>query len=395
MTFPADRAAALAALAAFLPRAGRHYASHRNFDEGPGARRHVSELSPAIRRRLITEAEVARAAVALHGFGAAETFVQEVCWRSYWRGWLEGRPTVWRDYLRDLAALELELERDAALAGAHAQAVAGNTGIDAFDAWARELVETGYLHNHARMSFASIWIFTQRLPWQLGAAFFYRHLLDACPASNTLSWRWVAGLQTPGKTYRAQAEIIRKTSLGRFRVDTPLAEDAPAPAPGQAIAPTGFGPFPEADPGARSGLFVHTEDLAVEQIGWPAAIRALAGPTGIDGDPADRKRAYADACLEDGLARAGRHFGLEPDRLPVEDLPRAMTAWARANGLEQVLTAHAPVGPVADRLALMGRALAAAGIRMVPILRPWDAAAWPHAQRGFFQFRKHIPALLA
>ena len=61
------------------------------------------------------------------------------------------------------------------------------TGIEGFDDWARELVDTGYMHNHARMWFASIWIFTLRLPWALGADFFLRHLLDADAASNTLS----------------------------------------------------------------------------------------------------------------------------------------------------------------------------------------------------------------
>jgi deoxyribodipyrimidine photo-lyase len=58
------------------------------------------------------------------------------------------------------------------------------------------------------MWFASIWIFTLRLPWPLGAAFFQAHLQDHDAASNTLSWRWVAGIQTPGKHYLARAENI-------------------------------------------------------------------------------------------------------------------------------------------------------------------------------------------
>ena len=60
------------------------------------------------------------------------------------------------------------------------------------------------------MWFASIWIFTLRLPWELGANFFYDHLLDADPASNTLSWRWVTGLQTQGKIYLATENNIEK-----------------------------------------------------------------------------------------------------------------------------------------------------------------------------------------
>ncbi len=79
------------------------------------------------------------------------------------------------------------------------QATTGRTGLACFDAWARELLDVGYLHNPARMWFASLWIFTLELPWALGADFFLRHLLDGDPASNTLSWRWVGGLQTPGK----------------------------------------------------------------------------------------------------------------------------------------------------------------------------------------------------
>ncbi len=395
MAFPSTRRDALVRLEQFLPRAGRAYAARRNFDEGPGRRSAVSELSPAIRRRLVTEEEVARAAVGAHGFEAAEKFVMEVCWRSYWRGWLEARPAVWRRYLADVERLEDALSRNAGLAAGFAEAVAGRTGIDCFDFWAKEVQETGYLHNHARMSFASIWIFTLGLPWQLGADLFFRHLLDACPASNTLGWRWVAGLQTQGKTYLASADTIRRTSGGRFAVDVPLATRADPPAAEAPVHPAALPALPEVDPDAACGLFVHTEDLCAETIAWPAPIRAVAGPSAIDGEPADGKRALADAGLADGIARAGAHFGAPGDRLPVDDLPAAIVDWARAKGLAQLVTPYAPVGPVADRIALMQQACTAAGIRMVPFRRSWDSRAWPHATRGFFQFKAHIPALLA
>jgi deoxyribodipyrimidine photo-lyase len=394
MAFPATRADALARLQAFLPRSGRAYAARRNFDEGPGKRSAVSELSPAIRRRLLTEEEVARAAVAAHGFAAAEKFVMEVCWRSYWRGWLEARPAVWHRYLADVERLEGDLARNAGLAAGFAEAVSARTGIDCFDFWVRELQDTGYLHNHARMSFASIWIFTLALPWQLGADFFFRHLLDACPASNTLGWRWVAGLQTQGKTYLANADTIRRTSGGRFAVDVPLATRADPLPVEPPVHPAALPTLPQPDPDAPSGLFLHTEDLCAEAITWPAPIRTVAGPTAIDGDPADAKRAYANASLADGMARAAAHFGAPEDRLPVTDLPTAIVDWARAKGLTQLLTPYAPVGPVADRIALMQQACTAAGIRLVPIRRPWDSRAWPHATRGFFQFKSHIPGLV-
>jgi hypothetical protein len=90
------------------------------------------------------------------------------------------------------------------------KAIEGTTGIVCFNNWVEELVNENYLHNHTRMWFASIWIFTLNLPWQLGANFFMKHLLDGDSASNTLSWRWVAGLQTVGKHYLATASNISK-----------------------------------------------------------------------------------------------------------------------------------------------------------------------------------------
>ena len=92
----------------------------------------------------------------------------------------------------------------------------GATAIEPFNDWVRELKETGYLHNHARMWFASIWIHTLELPWYLGADFFLKHLLDGDEAVNTLSWRWVAGLHTKGKTYLARASNIEKYTNGRY-----------------------------------------------------------------------------------------------------------------------------------------------------------------------------------
>ena len=139
-----------------------------------------------------------------------------MCWRTYWKGWLEQRPQVWTTYVTDITEARDQLSTDDSFAAEVAAAERGDTGIACFDAWVEELTQTGYLHNHARMWFASIWIFTLKLPWQLGADFFYRHLLDGDPASNTLSWRWVAGLHTRGKSYLARADNIAAYTVGRF-----------------------------------------------------------------------------------------------------------------------------------------------------------------------------------
>lgn len=232
------RVAGLARLAEFAPRMGRDYAAMRNTDGGPEGRC-VSALSPHVRHRLVSESELVGVAMAEHGPARAEKFIQEVFWRSYWKGFLELRPAMWRDYRAAVARMDAP--------PGLAAAMAGETGIACFDAWARELVETGWLHNHTRMWFASIWIFTLRLPWQLGADFFLRKLLDGDPASNTLSWRWVAGLQTVGKTYLATADNIARYTDGRFRPrglstvahavdDGSVENDAPVSPAGPALA---------------------------------------------------------------------------------------------------------------------------------------------------------------
>ncbi|OYX58805.1 MAG: hypothetical protein B7Y93_01030 [Micrococcales bacterium 32-70-13] len=264
MTPDATRDAGLARLADFVPRAGRAYAAERNTDRGPQDRSNVSTLSPWVRHRLVTEREVVEAVLQRHSLDAAGKFVQEVYWRTYWKGWLELRPSVWARYAASVAPTFDALS--VADRATYNAAITGTTGIEGFDDWARELVELGYLHNHARMWFASIWIFTLRLPWQLGADFFLRHLLDGDPASNTLSWRWVAGLQTVGKTYLATADNIARYTDGRFR-PRGLATVAHAVDDDAAVPPAGPAPVPEPLPRAtRVALLLHEDDLHAESL---------------------------------------------------------------------------------------------------------------------------------
>jgi len=233
--------AALARLNAFVPHAGYDYTSKRNYDR-PG-HPDVSQLSPYLRHRIITEEDVLKATLARHTPQAADKFIAEVYWRTYWKGWLEMRPAVWTSYKADLNAALNRVQTEAGLRADWEAACTGQTGIDCFDHWAQELAATGYLHNHARMWFASIWIFSLRLPWTLGADFFLRHLLDGDPASNTCSWRWVGGMQTVGKTYLARADNIAKYTDGRFNPK----DLAPFAAPLEGTPNPPAGPVPTSD----------------------------------------------------------------------------------------------------------------------------------------------------
>jgi hypothetical protein len=183
------------------------YAKSRNFDFGPCNRQNVSNLSKFISHRIILEYDLVLRALEKHKSQAIEKFIQEIFWRVYWKGWLELRPQVWKDFI------EYRPQGDTSSFEA---ATAGKTDIKCFDDWVDELKETNYLHNHTRMWFASIWIFTLKLPWQLGARFFLEHLYDGDAGSNTLSWRWVAGLQTKGKHYLAKPWNIKKYTNERY-----------------------------------------------------------------------------------------------------------------------------------------------------------------------------------
>ena len=188
------------------------YSKLRNFDFGPDQRGNISCLSPYITHGVLSEREVMSLSLKKFPFVKIEKFIQEVLWRVYWKGWLELRPNVWRDYILDLNRLKQEYKDDKN----YLEAVEGRTKIECFNTWVDELKRYNYLHNHARMWFASIWIFTLGLPWQLGAEFFMKYLLDGDSASNTLGWRWTAGVQTKGKNYVASEWNIKKFTNNRF-----------------------------------------------------------------------------------------------------------------------------------------------------------------------------------
>jgi len=313
----------------------------------------------------------------------AEKFIREVFWRTYWKGWLQLRPGVWDQYQSALRGAWDAVQTQGGLRRDWEAACKGETGIDAFDAWARELVNTGYLHNHARMWFASIWIFTLRLPWELGADFFLRHLLDGDPASNTLGWRWVAGIQTKGKTYLARPDNIAKYTEGRFQPEG-LARSAP-PLDGPNLPDRRALPLPGTWRAEQPcGLVLHHDDLSpgflLDAGLRPKATAILRVENGISPlSPAPHINAFRDAAIADMRSRWDGRLGVVTE-VTADDLP----AWLNAQDLPHYVTPEAPVGPVNTALPSS----------IARIRRPYDNAAWPFATHGFFRFKEKIPTLI-
>ena len=394
----ATRAEGERRLAYFQPRMGRRYANGRNTDFGPGGHSAVSCLSPYIRRRLVLEQDVVAAALAEHGPEQAEKFMQEVIWRSYFKGWLERRPHVWDNYVQGLHADLAALERDRRLRRDIKHATDGTTGLACFDAWAAELVETGYLHNHARMWFASIWIFTLGLPWRLGADFFYRHLLDGDAASNTLGWRWVAGLHTRGKPYAARADNIATFTNGRF---APRPSDFAEVTEGlEASEPEGLPPVQplrsvaSPDPARPSVVLITDEDCRIEDFdGSMLDLRSAAtletshlrSPLPVS----DVVVSFEVAALADSAARLGGSV----ETLRAND-PRLIADWAARAGATQIITPYVTQGPLFDWIKEASPLLADRNILLVEWRRDWDSAIWPHATAGFFKVKQNIPSIL-
>jgi deoxyribodipyrimidine photo-lyase len=379
--FEPTRAAARARLDAFLPYAGQHYEKHRNYDDQSNGAVTVSGLSPYLRYRVITEQEVIRAVLGAHGLNKAEKFIQEVVWRTYWKGWLEMRPSVWTDYLQALGQAKQRLADDRALARRHEQAVSGHTDIPAFNEWAEQLMHTGYLHNHARMWVASIWIFTLKLPWELGAAWFLEHLLDGDPASNTLSWRWVAGLQTRGKTYQATQENIERFTRGRHRpVGLAQTADAldgpPAPKPQPLLARSGL----EQALRIPSVCVVHHQDIAIAQDmrEHPNVRQLLWWTPASEYQVSQKVSRFQEALVVDAM------HGTEQR---ISTLNSSVLASAvHDTDAAQVVITEPPVGSVCEDL----NAPTPCVVPVVQVRRDCDNQLWPHATKGFFPFKEQI-----
>ena len=393
MKWIATREAGLEQLHSYAEHMGRYYAERRNHDEGP-PRRNVSQLSPWLHAGLISEGEVLQTALSRHSPSSADKFISEVFWRIYFKGYLEQRPTIWATYCDDRDDAFRAMRENSGKTKAYERAISGGTGIEAFDYWAKELVETGYLHNHARMWFASIWIFTLKLDWTLGADFFLRHLMDGDAASNTLSWRWVGGLHTKGKTYLARASNIARYTAdheeGPLRAEGLSAEAEPLTEQREhsrraIVLPDGTDARKAGQPYA---LLLHDEAAHHTPLGLeepPALVISAARPDARSPERVgELARRFSKQAVHSGGDAASAEFGCPHVDWTPESSLGAILAKA---GLSRVITSYLPVGWTRDALAPDLQPLRDED-RLIELVSDLDRATWPHAKAGFFGVKK-------
>ena len=394
--FIPTREAGLKRLKEFAPLAGETYSNERNFDFSSTKKNSVSALSPWIKHRLITEEEVLIEILKYHSPHSAMKFIQEVFWRGYFKGWLEQHPTVWSHHNEKLIKEYTKLENNKFVRENYMSAINSETGIECFDFWCEQLKSTGYLHNHVRMWFASIWVFTLKLPMELGADFFMLHLIDADAASNTLSWRWVSGLHTKGKAYAARASNIEKFTNGQFNPSGQLVEDinpltenidhplVTLPQLDKSIQKDAVLLVTEEDCSPETSL--ETKDLEVEIL--PLYLEKKY-PRWIE--PNNSVRFFSNTAVQNTCQRLGQ--------LGVEKINK--TKWTDTIleasdrlGTKNIIIPKVPVGAVKSKLRKVKKNLAEHDIYIYEHYKNYDMYTWQHASKGFFKLKKQIPNIL-
>ena len=376
MMFEASRAKAVEKLDNFIENNLSEYSKLRNFDFGPDKRSNISCLSPYITHGIINELEVIDKSLKKFSFSKNEKFIQEVLWRVYWKGWLELRPNVWSDYLIELNDLRDQFKSNRN----YLNAIEGKTDLECFNQWVNELKENNYLHNHTRMWFASIWIFTLELPWQLGAEFFMQNLYDGDAASNTLGWRWVAGIQTQGKHYLASEWNIKKFTNNRFQ-NIKLNENAP-PKISEKSYPLIKREFNNPQNVEEKNLLIFENNLSFEITDFKEnkfkKIYIVSNKNENRSIKLSEKLLKFKSLLIDDQRQRLEHKSIDCEVIDINEI----------KNIENCYGLYPTVGENLDYLN-------SNKLKINFLYRNLDQLAWQYCNKGFFNFKSYIPKIIS
>ena len=377
MNFEPSNVFALEKLNNFIDKNLTDYSKLRNFDFGPNKRSNISCLSPYVTHGVTNEIEIIKKVLEKYSFVKNEKFIQEVLWRTYWKGWLELRPKVWEDFLKDLTVIKKDFKGNKN----YLNAINGATDIDCFNQWVKELKNYNYLHNHARMWFASIWIFTLGLPWQLGAEFFMKFLFDGDSASNTLGWRWVAGVQTKGKNYVASEWNIKKFTNNRF--NNIKLDDNPLPVIDDRSYYIVNNNFDNADLSISDTLLIFENNLSFEKSDFYN--KSFKNIYFIFNENGNRKIKLDDKVLNfkksliNNQIEILRNKSINCKMIDINSL-KDMN--------ENLLALYPTVGENLDYIN-------SNGLKNISFLyRKIDQYSWKYCNKGFFNFKNYIPKII-
>ena len=375
----------------YLPNTGSYYRDNRNYSyDLINNRNTTSQLSPYIRYRLLSEEDIIKKTLSINSFTKTEKFIQEIYWRTYWKGWLEHRPDVYEDYITK----RNELLKNLSNTSKYQKAINGETHLTFFNDWIKKLKEDGYLHNHVRMWFASIWIFTLDLPWQLGANFFMEKLLDGDPASNTLSWRWVAGIQTKGKHYLARKNNIIKYGNIEINDNTKLNEQEVCLEESQSYFAKDL-VFENSKTDSLDSILIPTEDLNFILNNEFKFKNIFSGVPLNDYNDHNFSQKVKDHIKKITISNfKDNNFYKDYEYIiEFENYYEKFTNWANKKNIKKIGLPYVTKGnwnKIYQKLISDNPS-----INFVYLYRKYDMQAWQFAKKGFFNFKKHIPELIS
>jgi len=358
----------------FLSTKIKDYGSLRNFDYGPGEINYVSKISPFISHRVLFEYQLIREIKLKHKENFVNKFIEEIYWRIYWKGVLENKPCIWENFVnKEINNYDSDIYK---------MAVKGETNISYFNSWVQELKTYNYLHNHTRMWFASTWIFTLGLPWELGARFFFKHLYDGDAASNLLSWRWVGGLHTKGKKYMFSPQNLKKFSNGRFCVNNISNQDIFLKDDFEVIFSDEI--YQSNMQKSSNYLIMFENDLHENSL--KNIISKYQNIYLIDLETKHRKIEVSTSVAQ-FKQNLRDEFSTKFSNI---EIISSLELKDKLKGISSVDLIYPSIG---DNYDFIKRFQEKNKLKVKKLVRPEDLYAWKFAKRGFFKFKENIPAI--
>ncbi len=358
----------------FLSKKIKDYGSFRNYDYGPGEINYVSKISPYVTHRILFEYQLIKDIRLKYKGNNVNKFIEEVYWRIYWKGCLENKPCIWENFITknidnyDFANYE--------------RAINGETNIPYFNSWVKELKTHNYLHNHTRMWFASTWIFCLELPWELGTRFFFKHLYDGDAASNLLSWRWVAGLQTKGKRYMFSTQNLKKFSNGRFSTKNITYKDVSLKDDFEVIFSEDI--YQSNMQKSSDYLIMFENDLHLETL--KNLISKYQKVFLIDLDDKDRKIEISSSVWQ------FKQKIMDEFLLKFSNIEK-ISSGGLNHKLKSIKSVDLIYPFVGDNYEFIKRLQKENKLIVKRLVRPEDLYSWKFAKKGFFKFKENIPAI--
>jgi deoxyribodipyrimidine photo-lyase len=201
--FPPGEAEAQRRLADFVRGDGApiyRYAEMRDRVDVPG----TSRLSPYLRLGMLSAGQATAAAMSAidtapgaEARKGAQVWLNELIWREFYVHILYHFPHVLEESFRArLRAIPWDNSKATFTAWCE-----GRTGYPVVDAAMHQLIQTGWMHNRARMIVASFLTKDLLVDWRWGERFFMQQLVDGDHAANNGGWQWTAGTGTDAAPY--------------------------------------------------------------------------------------------------------------------------------------------------------------------------------------------------